>query len=48
MENEHYEEVGLVNYIFSSNGGTFNNGINFPMKNILSFTCIDESKILLI
>lgn len=42
IENENYENVGLVNYIFSSNGGRFNNGINFPMWNIPDFTYIDE------
>lgn len=42
VENTNYEDVGIVNYIFSSNADIFNNGINFPMWNISGFTFIDE------
>ncbi|WP_282072150.1 hypothetical protein [Polaribacter atrinae] len=42
LQNEDYEDYGLINYVFSKNSDNFNNGINFPMWNISNFTSIDE------
>lgn len=42
LQNEDYEDNGLINYVFSKNSDNFNNGINLPMWNISNFTSIDE------
>ena len=42
LQNEDYEDYGLINYVFSKNSDNFNNGINLPMWNISNFTSIDE------
>ncbi len=42
LENSSYEDYSKVNYIFSKNNGTFTNGINFPMWNLVHFGFINE------
>jgi hypothetical protein len=42
LENQDYEDNGLINYVFSKNSDNLNNGINLPMWNIPNFTFIDE------
>jgi hypothetical protein len=42
LENQNYEDNGLINYVFSKNSDNLKNGVNFPMWNIPDFTFIDE------
>ncbi|GEQ85410.1 hypothetical protein ULMS_09180 [Patiriisocius marinistellae] len=42
LENNNYQEEGLVNYIFSKNDDFFNYGINLPIWNKASFIFMDE------
>ena len=42
LQNQDYDDNGLINYVFSKNSDNLNNGINIPMWNISNFTFIDE------
>ncbi|OAB80396.1 hypothetical protein [Cochleicola gelatinilyticus] len=44
LENQDYEEFGIVNYVFSKNNDVLTNGINFPLWNVFNSSIIDESQ----